>query len=202
MFEYFMIGFGFAFGAVVQPGPLQAFLLSSVAQKGWKRTLPASLSPLISDGPAAFIALFVLSKVPIVMSKILQAGGGVFLLYLAWAGYRQWKHQVISTPKTSDSAPPTLMQAVIVNMLNPNPYLGWSLILGPAVLKAWYQNPIYSVVLIVSFYTTIVVGLAGTIILLGTTRFLGASSKRTLILVSAATLALLGTYLIIRSFLL
>jgi hypothetical protein len=38
MFECLLIGGGFALAAVVQPGPLQAFLLPSVAQKGWKRT--------------------------------------------------------------------------------------------------------------------------------------------------------------------
>ena len=88
----------------------------------------------------------------------------------------------------------TLIQAVTVNLLNPNPYLGWSLVLGPAVLKAWRENPMNSVALIITFYAIMIAVLAGTIILFGTTGFLGARGRRVLILVSAVTLALLGIY--------
>jgi len=37
--------------------PLQAFLLSSVAQRGGNEPLPAALSPLLSDGPIALLVL-------------------------------------------------------------------------------------------------------------------------------------------------
>jgi threonine/homoserine/homoserine lactone efflux protein len=192
--EYFIIGSGFAFAAAIQPGPLQAFLLSSVAQKGWKRTLPAAFSPLLSDGPIALLALFVLTRIPEVMSRALRAAGGVFLIYLAWASYRKWKRQTTTSPGTKNAAVRTLIQAVTVNLLNPNPYLGWSLVLGPAVLKAWRENPMNSVALIITFYVIMVAVLAGTILLIGTTRFLGVRGRRALILVSAAALALLGGY--------
>jgi threonine/homoserine/homoserine lactone efflux protein len=136
MFEYIFIGGGFAFAAAIQPGPLQAFLLSSVARKGWRRTLPASLSPLISDGPVALFTLLVLNRISEAMSRTLQAAGGVFLIYLAWGSYKQWKRQTTIGPETNDSVPHTLVQAATVNILNPNPYLGWSLVLGPAFLTA------------------------------------------------------------------
>ena len=55
---------GFAFAAALQPGPLQAYLLASVAQRGWKRTLPAALSPLLSDGPIILVVLLVLTRLP------------------------------------------------------------------------------------------------------------------------------------------
>ena len=38
MLQYVVLGAGFAFAAVIQPGPLQAFLLSRVAAAGWRRT--------------------------------------------------------------------------------------------------------------------------------------------------------------------
>ena len=201
MVEYIIIGGGFAFASAIQPGPLQAFLLSSVARKGWKRTLPASFSPLISDGPIALLALFVLNRVPEVMSRALRAAGGVFLIYLAWASYRQLKRHTAAIPEPDSPATRTLMQAVTVNLLNPNPYLGWSLVLGPAVLKAWHQHPLNSVVLIITFYAIMISVLAGTIFLFGTTRFLGARGRRALILGSAVILALLGVYQLLAALL-
>jgi threonine/homoserine/homoserine lactone efflux protein len=199
--EYLLLGGGFAFAAAIQPGPLQAFLLSSVAQKGWQRTLPAACAPLLSDGPIVLLALFVLNRIPESLSRILQAAGGIFLLYLAWASYRQWKQQTTIETGASDSAPRTLLQAATINLLNPNPYLSWSLVLGPAVLAAWRQNPAYAIALILAFYITMITVLACSILLFGTTRFLGPGGRRTLILVSAATLAALGVYQLAASLL-
>ncbi|MGD0038254.1 MAG: LysE family transporter, partial [Bacteroidota bacterium] len=135
-----------------------------------------------------------LNRIPETMSRILQAAGGIFLIYLAWASYKQWQQQTTIESNTGDSAPRTLMQAATINILNPNPYLGWSLVLGPAVLAAWRQSATSAVVLIIAFYTTMVTVLACTIFLFGTTRFLGSSGRRALILISAVMLAMLGVY--------
>jgi threonine/homoserine/homoserine lactone efflux protein len=199
--EYLFLGGGFAFAAAIQPGPLQAFLLSSVAQKGWKHTLPASLSPLLSDGPIALLVLLALNRVPETMGRVLQAAGGVFLLYLAWASYRHWKQSTTTNPDQDGSIPRTLVQAATINLLNPNPYLGWSLVLGPAMLTAWHASPANAVALIIAFYATMVIVLACTIFLLGTTGFLGPRGRRTLVLISAVTLAVLGVYRLAASLL-
>jgi threonine/homoserine/homoserine lactone efflux protein len=199
MLEYLFIGSGFAFAAAIQPGPLQAYFLSSVAQRGWRRTLPASFAPMISDGPIALLVLLVINHITETMIGVLQAAGGIFLIYLAWASYKQWKNQTITRPETNGSVPRTLLQAAIVNILNPNPYLGWSLVLGPAVLEAWHQNPTNAIVLIVSFYATMVGAQAGIILLFGTTHFLGSNGRRILIFVSAVMLLALGIYLLAAS---
>lgn len=196
MYESLIIGIGFAFAAAVQPGPLQAFLLSSVAQRGWRRTLPACLAPLVSDGPIALVVLTVLSRVPPSVSTILQAAGGVLLLYYARGTYIHWRRHPDLGEGPEGRTPSTLLQAAAVNLLNPNPYLGWSLVLGPAALKAWQEGPLNAVALVFAFYATMVVALAGTIALMGTTRYLGPRGRRTLILVSAIMLTLLGVYLL------
>jgi threonine/homoserine/homoserine lactone efflux protein len=195
MYEYLIIGGGYAFAAAIQPGPLQAFLLSSVAQRGWRRTLPAALAPLVSDGPIALLVLLVLNRVPVAMSTILQGAGGLLLLYFAWGSFVQWRRGTSISGSEEGRSPSTLMQAVAVNLLNPNPYLGWSLVLGPAAVTAWHDRPTNAVALVVAFYAVLVTATAGTIALMGTTRFLGERGRRGLLLVSAIVLALLGIYL-------
>jgi threonine/homoserine/homoserine lactone efflux protein len=193
LLEYLFLGSGFALAAGLQPGPLQAFLLSSVAHKGWKRTLPAAFSPLLSDGPVALLVLLVLNRFPESIRGFLQVAGGVFLIYLGWASYRQWK-QPVAADRSGDSAPLTLLQAATVNILNPNPYLGWSLVLGPAFLAAWSQSSSYAITLVLAFYATMVTVLALIILLLGTTGLLGPRGRHILVLVSALMLAALGLY--------
>jgi len=194
MLESILIGCGFAFAAAVQPGPLQAFLLSSVSQNGWKRTLPASFSPLLSDGPIALFVLLLLNHISIAMYGILQAAGSFLLLYFAWTSYRQWKRYSVIVPDNHGLMPRTLIQAAMVNILNPNPYLGWSLILGPAFLVAWQKSLLHAFALIIAFYATMVAVLACIIFLFGTTRFLSLAGRRILILVSAIILAAMGVY--------
>ena len=194
MLEYVLIGGGFAVAAAVQPGPLQAFLFARVAEKGWQRTLPAALSPLISDGPIAVLVLLVLNRLPATMGRVLQGAGGVLLLYLAVTTLRQWRRQVGQEAEGGHSAHRTLLQAALVNLLNPNPYLGWSLVLGPTAIRAWREAPADAVALVGAFYATMVATLALTILLFGTTRSLGPRGRRVLVLVSAATLAAIGIY--------
>ena len=195
MIQYLLIGSAFAFAAAIQPGPLQAFLVSRVATSGWKRTLPACLSPILSDGPIALLVLLVLGQLSVAMQQGLRAAGGVLLLYLAWVTFRQWRRP--AEAKSEVSAPRTLLQAALVNVLNPNPYLGWALVLGPSALDAWHQGPANAIALIVAFYGTMTAMLALFIILAGTARFLGPRGQRALVAVSAFVLAALGTYLLI-----
>ncbi|MBC8503419.1 MAG: LysE family transporter [Chloroflexi bacterium] len=199
MLEYIIIGGGFALAAAIQPGPLQAYLLSSVLQKGWQRTLPAAFAPVVSDGPIALLTLFVITRLPDWMNVVLQGAGGIFLIYLAWRSFAQWKSSAQIDSDTSDSLPRTLLQAAMVNVLSPNPYLGWSLVLGPAFLEAWGKSPANAAALIIAFYATIVIATGGVILLFGTTRFLGPRGRRTLILVSAIILGLLGVYRLVAS---
>ncbi len=194
MLEYVAIGIGFAFSAGIQPGPLQAFLLSRVAASGWKRTLPASLSPLLSDIPIALLVLLALGRLPAVALRTLRGAGGVLLLYLAWSTIRQLRLAPSPSAERPGSAPRTLLQAALVNVLNPNPYLGWALVLGPAAEAAWRQRPSWAVALVAAFYVTMVLTLALSIFLFGTARFLGPRSSRALVAFSALTLAAIGIY--------
>jgi threonine/homoserine/homoserine lactone efflux protein len=197
MLQALILGSGFAFAAAVQPGPLQAFLLSRVAAQGWKRTLPAAFSPLLSDGPIALLALLVLGQLPLVAQRGLRIAGGLLLFYLAWRAFQQWRRPPSLDLQSAGAGPRTLFQAALVNLLNPNPYLGWTLILGPAAVSAWRQSPANAVVLIGAFYGTIVLSLTAFIVLVGTARFLGPRLQRALVLISAVILGALGVLQVI-----
>jgi threonine/homoserine/homoserine lactone efflux protein len=196
MLEYLLIGASFALAAGLQPGPLQAFFLSRVTEDGWRRTLPAAFAPLISDGPIALITLTLLSYLPDMFRDLLQLAGGGLLLFFAWSSLRGWKNYQEVKAEEPQSGPKTILQAVLVNLLNPNSYLGWSLVLGPAVLTAWNEGPRFAVLLISSFYITMISISMVLIMLMGTTMLLRSEARRSLILVSALLLAGLGIYFI------
>jgi threonine/homoserine/homoserine lactone efflux protein len=140
------------------------------------------------------LVLLLLHYISPAVFGILQAAGGVLLLYFAWMSFQQWKHFTVYEPFQKGSIPRTLLQAAMVNILNPNPYLGWSLVLGPVFLTSWHSHPLQAVLLIVAFYTTMVIVLACTIVLFGTSRYLSPAGQRFLILLSTVILALIGVY--------
>ncbi|MEJ2756900.1 MAG: LysE family transporter [Anaerolineales bacterium] len=169
------------------------YLLLSVARGGWKRTLPAALAPIGSDGPIILGTIFLLRWLPQGWTRWLQVAGGIFLLYLAWMSFHQWRHP----PKEGlegDKPPRTLQQAVVVNLLNPAPYLAWSLVLGPALVEAWGQSYTFGIALLAAFYGTLTLGNTLVIILFGTTQYLNPKARHNLILVSAVFLAGLGLF--------
>ncbi len=194
MLKHLLLGSGLAFAAAAQPGPLQAFLLTRAASLGWRRTLPACLAPLLSDGPIALLSLTVLSRLPAAFQELLRIAGGLLLVYLAWGAFRQWRRPTADAPGAS--APRTLLEAALVNLLNPNPYLGWALVLGPSVLAAWREHPTHGVAMVVAFYGTMSLTLAGLILVAGSTSALGPRFRRGLAGVAALVLAGLGAYLL------
>lgn len=81
-----------------------------------------------------------------------------------------------------------------MNLLNPAPYLGWSLILGPNLLEGWRIEPAYGIALLLGFYITMTMTLAGTIFLFGFARRLGPKVSKILLGFSSVVLGIFGIY--------
>lgn len=194
MIIYFIQGITFGFAAAVQPGPLQAFLMSQALRYGWRRTLPAAFAPLISDGPIIVLVLAVLSNMPIWFEQLLQTGGGFFLLYLAYGTCRTWQHYQDAKSEAVPAEGMSVLKAATVNFLNPNPYLGWMLVMGPLLMKGWRESSLNGISLMLGFYGTMVLGGAGIVLLFSSLRDLGPRLNRTLIGISALGLAALGLF--------
>lgn len=199
MWKYLVFGGGVALSAALQPGPLQAFYFSKVAQQGWRRTLPAAFSPLLSDGPIALVSIFLIQQLPVELRAIMQLGGGVLLLTYAAAAYRQLRQPSRELDHQRSSSPKTVFQAALINLLNPSPYLGWSLVMGPAVLSAWSEQPSFALAMLGVFYFVMISTSLLLIALMGTTSFLGEQGQRSLLLVSCLLLTALGGYYFITA---
>ncbi len=183
------------FYAAVSPGPLQTFLLAEALKNGWKHTLPAALSPLLSDILIVPLILLVLTQTPFEFLTILRLLGGGFILFLAWDA---WKSARVATVLHRLETPPpggrSLGKAAIMNLLNPNPYIFWSLVAGPIFLDGWRQSPVLGGSFVGGFYGTFITLTAVLIVIFATARNFGATVTRKLGMVSAVALAIFGGY--------
>ncbi len=199
MVNNILIGISYALSAGLQPGPLQAFFLAKVAERGWRRTLPAAFAPLISDGPIAVVSILLLNILPETFRNLLQLAGGVLLLYFAWNAYRHWRDDQVIEFEDSESTPKTIFQAALINLLNPNPYLGWSLVMGPAVLAAWDKSPGTAATLLLAFYITMIGTSMVMIFLMGRALLLDPGARKVMNMISALLLVGLGLYFLYQA---
>jgi threonine/homoserine/homoserine lactone efflux protein len=127
--------------------------------------------------------------------------GGILLLYLAKNAFQQWRHHDLDSSARVGRVPRTLYEAAVVNLMNPNPYLGWTLVLGPIVVAAWNESPSSGLAVVVAFYATMITMLAFQIFVFGGARLMGPRIQQALQLLSSLMLAVLGIYQIVKCFL-
>src|SRR5512138_584218 len=137
MWLYLIQGMGYGFSAAAQPGPFQAYIISQTLTRGWKRTLLAAFAPLISDGPIIALCLLVLSQVPGWLQRGLYLAGGLFLLYLAYGAFRAWQRFDLDAPPPQGEVSRGVLRAALMNALAPGPYIYWTLVTGPILLRGW-----------------------------------------------------------------
>ncbi len=193
MLAFLLRGLALGLPAAVQPGPFQAYLLSQTMKNGWRRTLPAALAPLLSDGPIIILVVLVLTQLPAWFLRGVQMAGACFILYLAWRAWRALRRDPVEQPElAADDAQQSVFEAALMNVLNPNPYIFWGLAAGPVLLQAWRQSATLGASFLLGFYGTLIGGFVLQIVLFGMARRLGQRVSRTLTAVSALALLLFG----------
>ena len=193
MWFYLFQGVGYGLAAASQPGPLQTYLVSQSVTHGWKRTLPAALAPLLSDGPIVTLCLLALSQMPAWLERFLYIAGGSFVLYLAYGTYKSWKNFEVQTP-AAESGGESIFKAALTNILNPNPYIYWTLVTGPILIKGWREAPVNGIGFMAGFYFTMISSLAGLILVFSLSSRFGPRFSRTLLGISAFALLGFGLY--------
>ena len=194
MLSYLLQGIGYGFAAAAQPGPFQTYLISHTLTKGWKQSLLIAFAPLVSDGPIIVLVLLVLSQVPLWMQRFLYIAGGLFILYLAYGAYTSWKNFDSNIPPTTSGAQQSILKGALMIMISPGPYVYWSLVTGPILLKGWRETPLHGLGFLIGFYVTVILGLTAIILVFGKARELGPRMNRALIGISAIALFCFGLY--------
>jgi len=194
LFLYFLQGATLGLSASATPGPFLAFLLSQTLKNGWRPTLPASLAPLISDGPIIALVMLVLTQTSDRFLDVLRVAGGLFILYLAWGAWQAFQNPLLPAEISQEAARQSLLKGALMNALSPGPYFFWGVLAGPIVLEGWRQSPALGLSFGFGFYCTLIGGFATFVIIFATARQLGPRVSRIMSGVSAMALVIFGFY--------
>lgn len=194
MIAYIIQGIVYGFAGAMQPGPLQAYLILETLRQGWRKAFPMVFAPVVSDGPVIALVLLVLTQVPVWLVGMLEIAGGIFVTYLAAKAWRSWRKPSIPDDRTGSCNRRTLAQAALINVLNPAPYLFWSLVTGPILLTGWREAPSNGIGMLIAFYVMMTAGNLSIILLFGMAARIGIKTARFLRLLSTMALATFGLY--------
>ena len=142
--------------AAASPGPLQTYLISQSLTGGWRRGALVALAPLISDTPIILLMVVLLNQLPPLVLHSLYFAGSLFVLYLAWGLWRQWRAGADSIAGGANGAAEGLWRGVLTNLLSPIPYTFWALVNGPILLGAWRKSPWRGAAFLIGFYGVLV----------------------------------------------
>ncbi len=147
------LGFSVGLAAGLAPGPLLTLVISATLERGFGAGLKVASAPLLSDFPIVAASLWLLAGVGEgFLTAIAVLGGGVVMLLGAETAYRAWK------PKPAAAAPlgGDLTRGLLVNFLNPHPWIFWFTIGAPAVVALWRSEPPLAVGYLGLFYGALV----------------------------------------------
>lgn len=179
--------------AAMLPGPFQAFLVSESVRRGWRRTLPVALAPLLSDGPVLVLVFLVVSRFPPSLVEGMRVAGGVFVGYLAYGALRALSAGTLA----DESGYGGVVKGAITNLLNPNPWLFWGLVGAPIVIAAWHAAPQHALAFMIAFYGVMVGATGVLIVVFGSAARLGAGLRRVLTMASVAALVGFALYQVV-----
>jgi threonine/homoserine/homoserine lactone efflux protein len=144
---FILQGLGYGFLAGITIGPFLGYVINIVLTRGWRRSIHLVTVPLVVDTPIIIVFLNLLYELPEYALDLMSIVGGSFVLWLGWSTWKDYRRTEQAAGETSQQAndAPRLVQdsvsvwgvyvrGLLVNALNPAPYLFWSTVSGPILV--------------------------------------------------------------------
>jgi threonine/homoserine/homoserine lactone efflux protein len=143
-------------GEGIKPGPLNTLVITETLQHDWRAGTKVALSPLITDAPIIIISAWMWSQATALsgVEAILYLAGATFLTWLGIDGLRSASptYDDVESPQEAHS----LRRGVVTNLLNPNPWMFWTLVGAPFLVAAWNQSPWTPFAFVVPFLAVLI----------------------------------------------
>ena len=152
-FEMFVLAVSLGIVAGITPGPLSTLVLNQALKSGWRAGAAVAIAPLVGDVIIVVPTLLFLEQSSKEIFKWLSLVGGVYVVFLGWETLR---NPLRDTSKAAQIAAASVLgfrQGLVVNWLNPHPYMFWLTVAGPLVRTQAAQCDWISIILfLLGFY--------------------------------------------------
>ena len=156
METYFFFGLGMGLSAGISPGPLLALVITATLRSGLGGGLRVALAPLLTDLPIIVLSVLLANLLSETALRWVGTLGGLVVIWLGIETLRSARKAAL--PGRGGVARPNreLGRGVLVNALNPHPYLFWATVGGPTLVGSWRLSPWYALAFLLPFYILLV----------------------------------------------
>lgn len=157
MWSYLGLGLSMGLSAGISPGPLQALLITASLRSGLAGGFGVAFAPLVTDLPIVALSVILAGALPTEALSWVGTVGGLVVLWMGVETIRAGRKAVAPGSPAAQAAPrQELWRGVLVNALNPHPYIFWATIGGPSLVSGWRISPWHAFAFLVSFYTLLI----------------------------------------------
>ncbi len=130
--QTFLFAISLGFGAGITPGPLSSLVIHESLRNGWKSGACVALAPPVADVLIVSLVLMVLTQLPPTSFSVLSLIGGCYVCFLGGETLRTSAPTGLAEEGTG-SVWLSFRKGLLVNLLNPHPYIFWLTVGGPLV---------------------------------------------------------------------
>lgn len=203
-------GLGWGFFAGISIGPFLGYIINVVLTRGWRRSLWLITVPPVVDAPIIIVMVFVLGALPEYVLDIMSIIGGSFVLWLGWSTWRDNERTEARLTNTQTSIKREdvadelgvpmgviYLRGMLVNALNPAPYIFWSTVSGPILLDGLQSGGAgYASVFLLAYYSVFLTLIFVLMQVIGRIGSLDERTSRYMIPVTIVLLVVLGLGLV------
>jgi len=155
-------GLSIGLGSGVAPGPLTGLAISTTLRNGLGPGLRIAVAPLLSDTVIVLLSLTLVSQLPDVAITILGIVGAIvvaaFGIEILWSAQKMRGSELDMGGQKSTRLRklPVLAQGVLINFLNPAPWIFWITAGSTILIGFWRESPAQAFAFIFTFYFALV----------------------------------------------
>lgn len=164
MFYYISQGAGLGLTAALIPGVVHTYMMNQTLLHGLRRSMVVMAAPIIADIPLIIITTLLLDQLPDSAVRALQITGGLFVLWLAYGAWQlSWATPLFKLEDSASNGRGIFFSALLINWLNPAPYIFWGTVNGPLLADALDDSVLTGAAFLVAFYVPLcgMIGLVG-----------------------------------------
>lgn len=197
MIEALIAGAALGLAAGLVPGPFLAYVAATAVEQGPRAALRVAFVPLVVETPPMIVAVVVLAQVPDGVLRWVGIVGGAAVALLGLYTFRR-APSAERVGRSEDGAGGTrrVLELAGAGLLSPAPWVFWTAIGGPLVLRHWRQGAGQAVAFVTSFFG-LFVGCQMLVALASSrgVRFLSPDGRRRVLRGLSLLLVLAGTVL-------
>lgn len=142
--------------AGISPGPLLALVITATLRSGLGGGLRVALAPLLTDLPIIALSVLLANLLSETALRWVGTLGGLVVIWLGLETLRSARKAALPGQEGIAQPRRELGRGVLVNALNPHPYLFWATVGGPTLVGGWRLSPWHALAFLLPFYALLI----------------------------------------------